>query len=223
MEFIKVFPDKYQGLFKVGRSAASSDFVWTNPNDISKCITSDLASLDISKNDLVIIALGYLSRGLIDSKLGELNLEEINKSMEITGIVSSIAVIQIVKLLSLAGGGDIVVFSSVAASPVLKANLFYGASKNFLEKIVEGLKSDAKKNNVQISIICPGFVETKLNKNRKKTSFSTTTNEVAKMIVHKFPKEKIYIPSVFQIIELGLKISKILRFIANKKIIKSYD
>jgi decaprenylphospho-beta-D-erythro-pentofuranosid-2-ulose 2-reductase len=130
--------------------------------------------------------------------------------------------IKTTKILSKVGGGDLIVFSSVAASPVLKANLFYGASKNFLEKITAGLRTAAAKNNVRISIIRPGFVETKLNEHRKKTSFSTTTDQVAKDIVRKFPKQNIYTPTIFRIIEFALVRSRFLRLMANRRIVNSF-
>jgi decaprenylphospho-beta-D-erythro-pentofuranosid-2-ulose 2-reductase len=222
LEFTSKFPERYLSVFRVGRSSISSDLVWTKPDDVYSCVISDLDSLDLKRNDLVIIALGYLSNGLLDSNLESLDLAEIVKTIEITGVVSSIVMTKITKLLSKVGGGDIIVFSSVAASPVLKANLFYGASKNFLEKITAGLRTAAAKNNVRISIIRPGFVETKLNEHRKKTSFSATTDQVAKDIVRKFPKQNIYTPTVFRIIEFALVRSRFLRFMANRRIINSF-
>ena len=130
LEFTSKFPERYLSVFRVGRSSISSDFVWTKPDDVYSCVVSDLDSLDLKRNDLVIIALGYLSNGLLDSNLESLDLAEIVKTIEITGVVSSTVMIKITKLLSKVGGGDIIVFSSVAASPVLEANLFYGASYN---------------------------------------------------------------------------------------------
>ena len=222
LEFAGKFPERYQSVFRVGRSSSSADFVWTKPDDVYSCVISDLDSLDLERNDLVIIALGYLSNGLLDSNLESLDLAEIVKTIEITGAVSSIVMIKTTKILSKVGGGDLIVFSSVAASPVLKANLFYGASKNFLEKITAGLRTAAAKNNVRISIIRPGFVETKLNEHRKKTSFSTTTDQVAKDIVRKFPKQNIYTPTIFRIIEFALVRSRFLRLMANRRIVNSF-
>jgi short-subunit dehydrogenase len=223
LEFIKMYPDQYLSLFRVGRSIINSDLVWTNPNNVSSCVLTDLDSLEIERNDLVIIALGYLSKGLMDPNLGNLNLEEIHQSIEITGSVSAMAVIKVTSMLAIAGGGKVVVFSSVSASPILKASLFYGASKNFLEKIIEGLRPVALENNVHIAVIRPGFVATKLNEGRNKTLFSTTTAKVAREVVRRFPQKIIYVPSIFRIIELGLIRIKFLRKIANRKIEKSYS
>jgi decaprenylphospho-beta-D-erythro-pentofuranosid-2-ulose 2-reductase len=222
LEFINKHPEKYQSLFRVGRSKISSEYVWTNPDDVSKCIISDLGSLTFGKNDMVIVALGYLSEGLLENNFNSLKLDEIYQSIEITGMVSSLVVIKVIEMLELVGGGDLVVFSSVAAQPILKANLFYGASKNFLENIIEGLRKDAKKKNVRISIVRPGFVETKLNKDRAKTSFSTTVDKVATAVVQKFPQKIIYVPHIFRLIGFILSRSRLLRLIANRKIIRSY-
>ena len=222
LEFINKYPEKYKSLFRVGRSKISSEFVWTNPRDVSTCVLSDLGSLKFGKNDMVIIALGYLSEGLFEDNFSSLKLDEIYQSIEITGMVSSMVVIKVIEMLERVGGGDLVVFSSVAAQPILKANLFYGSSKNFLENIIEGLRKDAKKRNIRISIVRPGFVETKLNKDRSKTSFSTTVDKVATEVVRKFPQRIIYVPSIFRLIGFMLSGSSLLRFIANRKIVRSY-
>lgn len=88
----------------------------------------------------------------------------------------------------------------------------YYASKNYVVKLSEAIREELKKekSKVQISILCPGPVETNFNKvaNVKFNLREANSMSVAKYAIKKFEKGKFYIvPGIdVKIAKLGAKI-----------------
>jgi decaprenylphospho-beta-D-erythro-pentofuranosid-2-ulose 2-reductase len=89
----------------------------------------------------------------------------------------------VLKNMSTAGGGAIVVVSSVAAFPVLDSNSIYAAGKRMLDEIAQSTLPNLRKNNVQMVIARPGFVATKLHKERTTSYLSTSVDRIAQVVV----------------------------------------
>lgn len=220
-KFLESSPDIYTHLLRIGREIESSDLTWKNCGNLTETVESTISAASIRKGDLIILALGSLCEGITAKNVDALNVTNIGKSMEATGLMSCIAFLSCIKALAVEGGGGVIVFSSVASNPVLTANLFYGASKKYLEIIVMGVRSYTRLANVKVSLVRPGFVATKMNSRRKATSFSSSCEKVANRIFSKFPNRTINIPPIFILISFLLERSRFLRSIANKKIEKS--
>ena len=88
----------------------------------------------------------------------------------------------------------------------------YYATKNYIVRLSEAIREELKKekSNVQISILCPGPVETNFNKvaNVKFNLREANSMNVAKYAIKKLEKEKFYIvPGIdIKIAKIGAKI-----------------
>ncbi|MCE2679527.1 MAG: SDR family NAD(P)-dependent oxidoreductase [Burkholderiales bacterium] len=87
------------------------------------------------------------------------------------------------------GSGHISLVSSVAGYSGLPNGMIYGASKAALINMAEALLVDLSENNVDVSLVCPGFVETPLTaKNEFPMPFIITVEEAAKAMVDSFAR-----------------------------------
>jgi decaprenylphospho-beta-D-erythro-pentofuranosid-2-ulose 2-reductase len=77
------------------------------------------------------------------------------------------------------GGGTMVVLSSVAAERPRSANAIYGAAKAGLDALAQGLADQAHGTGVQVLVVRPGFVATRMTAGLKPSPFSTTPEAVA--------------------------------------------
>jgi len=90
-----------------------------------------------------------------------------------------------------------------------------------LDKIVFNYQKALRKSKVEVSLVKPAYVDTKLNANRKPTSFSISVGDVSNYILSQFPNRIIWIPGIFRAISLILTKVPIFKRIANKAILKS--
>lgn len=82
-----------------------------------------------------------------------------------------------------AGHGTIVVLSSVAGERVRKSNYVYGASKAGIDGFAQGLGDSLAGSGVDVMIVRPGFVKTKMTEGLDAAPLSTTPEAVAEEIV----------------------------------------
>lgn len=81
-----------------------------------------------------------------------------------------------------AGHGTIVVLSSVAAQRPRRSNYAYGASKAGLDGFAQGLADDLAGTGVQVLVVRPGFVHTKMTAGMRPAPLATTPERVAEAI-----------------------------------------
>jgi decaprenylphospho-beta-D-erythro-pentofuranosid-2-ulose 2-reductase len=77
------------------------------------------------------------------------------------------------------GHGRIVVLSSVAGVRVRRANYIYGAAKSGLDAYAIGLSEAARGTGVEVHVVRPGFVHSKMTEGLPAAPFSTTPAAVA--------------------------------------------
>jgi decaprenylphospho-beta-D-erythro-pentofuranosid-2-ulose 2-reductase len=82
-----------------------------------------------------------------------------------------------------AGGGSIVVLSSVAAERPRRANAVYGSSKAALDALAQALGDDLADSNVRVLVVRPGFVRTRMTRGLEPAPLSTTPEAVANVVV----------------------------------------
>ena len=128
--------------------------------------------------------------GAYDPKLEqEVNKEQIRKIMEINffGVLNCIKSVE--QYFKDKREGHISIVSSVAAYRGLPNSSGYGPSKAALTNLTESLYFDFKKNNVRISLISPGFIETPLtNQNTFSMPFIKTPEFAANKIYNGLTK-----------------------------------
>jgi decaprenylphospho-beta-D-erythro-pentofuranosid-2-ulose 2-reductase len=76
-----------------------------------------------------------------------------------------------------------VVLSSVAGERVRKSNFVYGGSKAGLDGLAQGLGDSLVGSGVDVIIVRPGFVHTKMTEGMSPPPFSTQPEAVATAII----------------------------------------
>ncbi len=119
--------------------------------------------------------------------------------------------------------GHIAVIASVAGYCGLPQSFAYGASKAALINLCEGIYPELQRHGIDISVINPGFVKTRLtDQNKFKMPFLISTEEAAELISQGLKKKcfEIHFPKKFTFF---LKIMRLLPykifFFITKKIV----
>ncbi|MFI4984797.1 MAG: SDR family NAD(P)-dependent oxidoreductase [Solirubrobacterales bacterium] len=129
--------------------------------------------------DIAILAVGVLGErgGLPDDVAGALEVLEVN----VVGAGSLL--IQLARRLRDAGGGALVVLSSVAAERPRRGNVVYGASKAALDSLAQGLGDALYDDGVRVLVVRPGFVHTRMTRGLEPAPLATTAEGVATVVV----------------------------------------
>jgi decaprenylphospho-beta-D-erythro-pentofuranosid-2-ulose 2-reductase len=85
--------------------------------------------------------------------------------------------------MSAQGHGTIVLLSSVAGERARQSNYMYGSSKAGVDAFAQGLGDSLAGTGVQVMVVRPGFVKTKMTAGRDPVPFSTTADAVAGEVV----------------------------------------
>ena len=97
-----------------------------------------------------------------------------------TGVVS--VTVPLVERLEAQGHGALVLLSSVAGERARRSNFVYGSSKAGVDAFYQGLADRLAGTGVQVLIVRPGFVTTKMTDGMKPAPLSTTPEAVAQAI-----------------------------------------
>ncbi len=128
--------------------------------------------------DIVILAVGALGeRGGMPSDIaGAVELLQVN----VVGTGSLL--MHAARRLREAGGGALVVLSSVAAERPRRANAVYGASKAGLDSLAQSLGDDLYEDGVRVLVVRPGFVRTRMTRGLDPAPLATTPEAVASAV-----------------------------------------
>jgi decaprenylphospho-beta-D-erythro-pentofuranosid-2-ulose 2-reductase len=85
--------------------------------------------------------------------------------------------------MSAQGHGTIVLLSSVAGERARRSNYMYGSSKAGVDAFAQGLGDSLAGTGVDVMVVRPGFVKTKMTAGRDPVPFSTTADAVAGEVV----------------------------------------
>ncbi len=129
--------------------------------------------------DLVLLAFGVLGhRAGID-----LEPDEAVRIVR-TNYVDAVSVLlPVVRQLRAQGHGTVAVLSSVAGERVRKSNFVYGSSKAGLDGFAQGLADSLVGSGVQVLIVRPGFVTTRMTAGLERPPLSTTAEAVASQVL----------------------------------------
>jgi len=122
--------------------------------------------------DLALVAFGVLGEEDDPVELAQVNYVGAASVMN-----------ELARRMSDQGHGTIVLLSSVAGERARKSNFMYGASKAGIDAFAQGLGDSLAGTGVDVMVVRPGFVKTKMTAGRDPVPFSTTADEVAGEIV----------------------------------------
>jgi decaprenylphospho-beta-D-erythro-pentofuranosid-2-ulose 2-reductase len=129
--------------------------------------------------DAVMLAFGVLG----DQARLERDARAARELLE-TNLVGAVSVaLAVVERLRRQGHGTLVVMSSVAGERPRRANFIYGASKAGLDAFAQGLADSLVGTGVEVVVLRPGFVHTKMTAGLEPAPFATTPDAVAAAIV----------------------------------------
>lgn len=129
--------------------------------------------------DVVLLAFGVLGDHARTARDPAAAVEVLETNM----VGAASAAIAASNLLRAQGHGTLVVLSSVAAERVRKSMFVYGASKAGFDGLCQGLADSLYGTGVDVMIVRPGFVRTKMTEGREPAPFATTPEAVAGAIV----------------------------------------
>jgi decaprenylphospho-beta-D-erythro-pentofuranosid-2-ulose 2-reductase len=141
---------------------------------VAECFTA--AEGDV---DLVLMAVGVLG----DQERDEVDATATADVLTATTVWPCAALAASFERLKKQGHGQIVVLSSVAGVRVRRANYVYGAAKAGLDAYAVGLSEAARGTGIDVYIVRPGFVHTRMTEGLPAAPFSTDKGSVADAVI----------------------------------------
>ncbi|NLA34213.1 MAG: SDR family NAD(P)-dependent oxidoreductase [Actinobacteria bacterium] len=129
--------------------------------------------------DLVLCAVGMLGHhaGLTMSPV------EVDTMIRTNFAGPAAALAAVGKRLKSQGHGSVLVLSSVAGARARKSNYVYGSSKSGLDAFAQGMGDALADTAVEVIVVRPGFVRSKMTDGLDPAPFSRTPSEVAEAVV----------------------------------------
>jgi decaprenylphospho-beta-D-erythro-pentofuranosid-2-ulose 2-reductase len=110
------------------------------------------------------------------------------------------ATLHLSELMGKQGHGSLIVMSSVAGDRARASNFVYGSTKAGLDALCQGLGDALVGSGVEVLVVRPGFVRTRMTEGLAEAPFSTTPEEVAQDTVKAWRAGKpvVYSPPVLR-------------------------
>ncbi len=105
------------------------------------------------------------------------------------------------------GHGHITVLSSVAGERGRASNFVYGSSKAGLDAFAQGLADSLVGSGVQVTVVRPGFVHSKMTEGMAAAPFATTPADVAQQAVAamKSGRHTVWAPGILRYVFMALR------------------
>ena len=140
---------------------------------------ADDAAERLGTIDLVLVAAGQLGSGELD----DLDAPRVAALAAANFTGPAAAMTAFARVLIAQGHGRFVVLSSVAGYRVRAANFVYGAAKAGLDGFALGLGDALVGSGVEVMVVRPGFVRSKMTEGRKPAPFTVEVGDVADAVV----------------------------------------
>ncbi len=153
--------------------------------------------------DCVVVAFGVLGSQdeLMRDEAAAVDVVQSNY----TGAVS--VTVPLVERMSAQGHGTIVYLSSVAGERARKSNFVYGSSKAGLDAFAQGLGDSLQGSGVQVMVVRPGFVRTKMTAGLEEAPLATDADAVAEAIAAGLRRNAhtVWVPAPLRLVMSGLR------------------
>ena len=153
--------------------------------------------------DCVLVAFGVLGNQeeLVGDERAAVDVVQSNY----TGAVS--VSIPLVDRMRAQGHGTIVYLSSVAGERARKSNFIYGSSKAGLDAFAQGLGDSLQGSGVQVMVVRPGFVRTKMTAGLEEAPLATDADAVAEAIADGLRRNAhtVWVPAPLRFVMSGLR------------------
>ncbi len=129
--------------------------------------------------DLVVVAAGILCDGVDDWR----DPAVVERCVTVNFSWPSVALSRSASSLHRQGQGTIVVLSSVAGIRIRRSNFIYGAAKAGVDGFAHGLAEALRGSGVNVQVVRPGFVKTRMTTGRRVPPIAASADDVAAAIV----------------------------------------
>ncbi|MET0276482.1 MAG: decaprenylphospho-beta-D-erythro-pentofuranosid-2-ulose 2-reductase [Acidimicrobiia bacterium] len=146
--------------------------------------------------DLAILAFGVLG----DQEVAERDASAAIEIAQVNYLGSVSTAVPISQRMRDQGHGTIVALSSVAGERARRSNFVYGSSKAGMDAFFQGLGDALVGTGVNVMIVRPGFVHTKMTEGMDAAPLSTTPEAVADAIVKGLARgtETVWVPNTMR-------------------------
>lgn len=145
--------------------------------------------------DLDVVILAF---GLLGNQQEGLDKVEAAIPIVMTNYVAAVSAgVPLMKAMEEQGHGTIVALSSVAGERARKANFTYGSSKAGLDAFWQGASMHLRGSGVQVLIVRPGFVKTKMTAGLHHPPLTTSAEKVGEAVRRALAKDDsvLWVPS----------------------------
>jgi NAD(P)-dependent dehydrogenase (short-subunit alcohol dehydrogenase family) len=146
--------------------------------------------------DTLVVAFGILG----DQARAERDVDHAVAIVH-TDYVAHVAVLtHLAQILRAQGGGELVVYSSVAGARVRRANYVYGSAKAGLDGFASGMADALHGSGVRLLLVRPGFVLGRMTDGMQPAPFSSTPDQVADATVAALAKGRgeVWVPGILR-------------------------
>jgi len=164
-------------LESLGLQVTEVDFDATDRSSYEKAVT--LAFDDGGDIDVVMVAFGLLG----DQTQAWRDVDAALDLVQVNYAAAVACGVLVGERLRAQGHGAIVAMSSVAGERPRKSNFVYGSTKAGLDSFYTGLGDALAADGIQVMVVRPGFVRSKMTEGLKAAPLSQTPDQVADLIV----------------------------------------
>ncbi len=162
------------------------------------------ATFDAGRDvDIVLIAFGVLGEP-------ELAWQDLDAALEMVQVNYAAAVgcgVLVAARLRAQGHGTIVAFSSVAGELARRSNFVYGSTKAGMDAFFTGLGDAVARDGVEVLVVRPGFVRTRMTAGLRAAPLSQTADQVAAVVAEglRTRRDRVWAPSTMRWVMSGLR------------------
>ncbi len=156
--------------------------------------------------DVALVAHGVLP----DQEVCEASAEALLAALQVNSISPAVLMSELAQIMLAQGHGCLAVLSSAAGDRGRPSNYIYGASKAMLSVLGEGMALKLKERGVQVLVVKPGFVDTKMTAAFKKGALWASAAQVGAQIAKAIRAGKsgvFYTPRWWELIMLIIKLA----------------
>lgn len=177
-------------LRETGSTVTTLTFDARKPESHAEVVDKAFAEGDI---DITLVAFGVQG----DNEQGWTDVEAAREVAEINYVAPITLGVRLAEKLRKQGHGHLVVMSSPAAERARRSNFVYGSSKAGLDSFYTGLTYALRSSGVQVTVVRPNFVRTKLTEGLKPAPMAQAPDEVASVIMDavRQGKEQVWAPA----------------------------
>lgn len=155
--------------------------------------------------DVAVVAFGQLIRedGLDTDIPAALQMLDVNY----TGAISTM--MHAARALRTQGHGHLVVLSSIAGQRSRPDNYLYGSTRAGVDFVAQGMKTSLQQASVNLTIVRPGFVHSKMTEGWKPAPFAVTADQVGRVIAREVlhpGHTVVWVPPVMQLVARILRL-----------------